>query len=305
MPFQEDSSSSMEAGKAKYGSANNLSKKTSEKKPMNIGLVVGCLAVPLLIFIVTYYTMSFSLRYWASIGAYAVAAIMLLSALGLGGLAASGDRWFGLMSVLGIAGWIWAMAAANENFLINMQPYNDLQQLTVYKDVDPSKDLSNQYLDFGILGFVKQAELDPKLSMSFKNRDTYCVAPVKVSGAKTQTYDYWAVGMNCCGSHHNFYNVHDFQCGGWNNPRHEARSGVRVMRESNRAFYQLAASQAAAAYDIPVGANPIFFEYVADPAASINALQDDGMHNFVRAIFNFFCLDLGVVVIAMIAFSKL
>ena len=37
--------------------------------------------------------------------------------------------------------------------------------------------------------------------MSFKSRDMYCVAPIVDTNCKSFCgYDFWAVGVNCCGN---------------------------------------------------------------------------------------------------------
>jgi len=293
----------LEDGASHYGAveAHKLlgNVKRPEKKPASISLILGCLFVPLLIFIATYYMMSFYPRYLSNYLAYGVAGILLLVSLGFGVLAfnatekTGGDPlWLGLLSLLCVVAWIWAFLYGNSSFYDHMQPYYDLQQLNVYQGVDPSTMNGNQFMDFGILGFVESASVARNLSMAFKNGDTYCAAPLRVNASVPESYDFWAVGINCCSSQH------DYNCGEF-----KAHSGLRVARESLRSFYQLTVQQAAATYDIPVN-NPIYFEMVTDPADRINGRQDEALKNFLSAGFCFLCVEAVVVFIAAFAFSK-
>merc|ERR1719254_368339 len=66
------------------------------------------------------------------------------------------------------------------------------------------------------------------------------------------SYDFWAVGTNCCGEPPN----DDFECGEYSNPL--ARAGLRVLAgESENDLYMSAVKQAEANYGIRA-ANPLF-----------------------------------------------
>lgn len=296
----------LEAGAASYGAveAHKLGGvKKPEKKPANVvpAAVLTCLVVPLLFFVINYYVMSFSPRYASSFAAYAVAAILLLVSLGIGAMAfkatntngKGGDPlWLGLMSLLCLVGWVWSVLYASSNFFDFMQPYYDLQQLNVYEGINPSTMVGNQFMDFGILGFVPTATVNRSLSMAFKNGHTYCAAPLVVNHTAPISYDFWAVGIDCCSSQY------DYNCG-----QLGAHSGLRVARDSLRSFYQLTVKQAAATHDIPVN-NPVFFEMVNDPSVQINGFQDEGVKSFLSASFCFLCMEAIVVFLAAFAFSK-
>jgi len=300
--------SQLEAGIANYGSAeaHKLLGRVNrpQKKAASPALIIGCLVVPWLIFVFTNYTMGFSIRYWAAPAAYAVAFIAFVVCLVFGWMAVGaaqgkgGDPlWLGLLCFISLVGWAWGLCAGSATYSSLMQPYYDVQQLNVYQSVDPSIAEGNQYMDFGIIKFVEHARIDRVFSMAFKNDDTYCVAPVKVNNTfDLSSYDFWAVGINCCSSH-----LYDFRCGEWNNPA--AHSGLRVVRESQRAFYQLAARQAASAFNIPVK-HPVFFEWVEYPQVQIDGYQQDALRSLVNGAFAFFLFEVAAIIVAAWCFSK-
>ncbi len=94
--------------------------------------------------------------------------------------------------------------------------------------------------------FADNTRLDTSRSMGFKNLDLYCVAPIVNGNSALESYDFWAIGLNCCSGVSS-----DFRCGEWNNPH--ARSGLRLMRDDQRPFFRLAVQQAAAAHKLKVG----------------------------------------------------
>ncbi|CAK9113294.1 Hypothetical protein SCF082_LOCUS52506 [Durusdinium trenchii] len=127
----------------------------------------------------------------------------------------------------------------------------------------------------------------------FKNDDTYCVAPIILGKDQMASYDFWAVGVNCCPGQ-----SPDFRCGEYNNAH--ARAGLRLMSDVERPFYRLAVQQAEAAYNIRTE-HPMFFHWVQDPVALTNEWISDG-HRFVFKsmgvffVFNFFCVSCAIIV---------
>merc|ERR1719502_2180472 len=68
------------------------------------------------------------------------------------------------------------------------------------------------------------------------NLDLYCVAPIVKGNAQLTSYDFWAVGVNCCSGAQS-----DFRCGEYTNPH--SKSGLRLMKDDQRPFYRLAVQQ--------------------------------------------------------------
>merc|ERR1719158_2377819 len=113
------------------------------------------------------------------------------------------------------------------NFWYNMQPFYDIENLNTYPNINPAKEKGQQLMDAGRVYFANDARLDDKYAMGFKNLDLYCVAPIVVGSDQLASYDFWAVGLNCCSE--------------FNNPH--ARSGLRLMRDDQRPFFRLAVQQ--------------------------------------------------------------
>merc|ERR1719161_1268457 len=128
------------------------------------------------------------------------------------------------------------------------------------------------------------------------NLDMYCVAPVVNGDSQLTTYDYWAVGVNCCSG-----SSSDFRCGEFNNVH--ARSGLRLMKDEQRPFFRLAVQQAEAAYKIKAE-HPLFFHWMQDPVAAVNAYRDDGFKYYLLGIFTHLACSIFSVVCAVVAFSK-
>lgn len=202
---------------------------------------------------------------------------------------------FGFLALL--IGWILGMVFGSINFTYNMQPYYDVLNLSSYPSVNPAKEKGQQLMDGGRVYFTEGSVLDRTKSMSFKNLDLYCVAPIVNTKEPLTSYDFWAVGLNCCSS-----TTSDFRCGEFNNPH--ARSGLRLMRDDQRPFFRLAVQQAEAAYNIRA-THPLFYHWTPDPVAEINSYRDDGFKYFLLGVFTHFLFNMFCVACAVVGFSKI
>lgn len=280
-----------------------------QRKRMNLVGICVSLFVPWVLFSILYAVISFEVHYKNAGLCYLLEALGLVVVLACGGLAITavqarwrGDAereptWFIFLFITALVAWILAIVAGDWNFWSNMQPYYDIMNLNTYPSVDPSKMRGQQLMDAGRIVFSEGAKLDLTKSMGFKNLDAYCVAPVTKGDAPLATYDFWAVGLNCCSG-----NSADFHCGEFNNPK--ANSGLRLMSDGQRAFYRLAVQQAEAAYNIK-SVHPLFFHWMQDPIAEMNSYQDDGLKYYLLGMFAMFAWQLFLTVIATIAFSKM
>lgn len=195
--------------------------------------------------------------------------------------------WFIFIAVTATLAVASGLVAGLKNFEDNMVPYMDVSNLNVYTGIDASTYTGAQLMDAGVVAFTTGSTLSISKSMGFKNLETYCVAPiVSNASAKPGSYDFWAVGLNCCSGH-----LADFHCGEFSNPN--AISGVRLMREDYRKYFRLAVQQAEAAYNIKAE-HPVFFYWLQDPSSEISAYQEDA--------YRIFLLGLGVSVGVQLVF---
>lgn len=202
--------------------------------------------------------------------------------------------WFIFAAVALTIALVAAVVVGDINFYYNLMPYYDYTNLNTYPSVDPTKDRGEALMDGGRVYFVQGTQLDRTKSMTFRNMDHYCVAPI-VRGTETLAfYDFWAVGLNCC--------AHDFRCGQFNNPY--ARSGLRLMRDEQRAFFRLAVQQAESTYKIKAE-HPLFFHWMQDPIAEVNGYREEGIKFYLFGVFTHLVFSIFIVACAVIAFSKI
>eukprot|EP00927_Polykrikos_kofoidii_P061823 TRINITY_DN5664_c0_g2_i1.p1 TRINITY_DN5664_c0_g2~~TRINITY_DN5664_c0_g2_i1.p1 ORF type:complete len:310 (+),score=23.62 TRINITY_DN5664_c0_g2_i1:81-1010(+) len=276
------------------------------RRSFNVIAVCMSLFVPWLIFMGVSGILSFSVQYtqpWLSTG---IVYLCLIFVAFFGYLAWSAWRrasygngdpsWLCFLFLASLTAWCMAYAWGTSNYAKNMLPYYDAINLNVYPMVDPQVYSGQQLMDMGRAVFVPSSRLDITKSIGFRNVDTYCVAPIVSGDGTMSTYDFWAVGLNCCSGH-----AADFQCGEFNNPM--THSGLRLMRDDLRPYYRLAVEQAEASYNIK-SSHPIFLHWMQDPMAEINAYQDEGAHAYMMGVFAFFFMNLLAVIIAVVIFSK-
>lgn len=134
--------------------------------------------------------------------------------------------WLVFIFVTAALAWIVAYVLGGENYATHIRPFFDFENLNTYSGVFPTRMRGQQIQDAGRINFAVGSALDLQKSMGFRSTDTYCVAPITMRGAGTlPTYDFWAVGKNCCSGVTN-----DFHCDDFNVPG--ARGGLRVLDDS-------------------------------------------------------------------------
>eukprot|EP00434_Breviolum_minutum_P016246 symbB.v1.2.014317.t2/scaffold1020.1/size145545/5 len=270
-----------------------------KQKRMNLNAlaIVMNLLLPWCFFCFICYALSFSWHYQAPIFAWS----SVLLGLAVAGLTAklafrsdeTDPKWYTFFTFAMLAAVLVAAACGEWNYRTYNESVYDLQNMNAYPDVNPAELKGQQLMDAGRLYFASETALDLKKAMSFKNGETYCVAPIVLGKHQMPSYDYWAVGVNCCPGQ-----SPDFRCGEYNNGH--ARAGLRLMRDDERPFYRLAVQQAEAAYNIRAE-HPMFFHWVQDPVAMINERADAGVRFVFKSVgcffvFNFFCVSCAIIV---------
>jgi len=256
--------------------------------------------------------MSFSLRYKQPVVAQCIAGLLLLPVAVAGFFSvkeiagmfrerAGRTTWAIFLFLAMLLAWTLGLKLGNYNYSLHLRPFYDIEGLNTYPQVDPSKFRGQQLMDAGRIVFTKDARLDVRRSMGFKNPDTYCAAPITVGDENVTfkvlpSYDFWAVGLNCCGD------KGDFKCGEYNNPK--AHAGVRLMRDDQRDFFRLAVQQAESAFNIK-SVHPVFGHFMQDPVAEALSYQEEGFRYYFMGMCLYFLLQLALVAVAVALFHRL
>jgi hypothetical protein len=285
------------------------------RKPLNLVTIVTCFCLPFLIFEVVFAAQTFSLHYDSPRDCALLCYVVLAAVFLLGYFAYSAmmrrtvgvqePEWYVFAFASSALAWLFAFGLGQANFEVNMQPFYDVSNLNVYHSVNPAKVHGQQLMDAGRIMFAPDSHLDVTKAMGFQNQDNYCVAPVTVgpsgpNATKQESYDFWAVGLNCCSGH-----GADYHCGDYSRLGNgKANSGLRLMREEERPYYRLAVQQAEAAHNIRA-MHPVFLYWVEDANTELFTFQDEGFKYFLLGSCCFCCLQLFAVVMAAIIFSRM
>lgn len=205
--------------------------------------------------------------------------------------------WYNYAGVACLIATISGTIFGNLNFWYYMQPFETLSGLKDVVQLDPARDDGQEAMDIGIALFADGSGIDQTKAMSFKSDDLYCVAPIVNAGKESQTYDFWAVGMNCCSE-----TSPEFHCGQWATP--QARSGLRQMNMAERPYYRLAVQQAEAAFHI-TAPHPTFFEWIADPEYEKDQFHTKGERHFFEGVALFLLFSAFCVTVATMLFSRI
>jgi len=274
------------------------------RRSANFQAMFLSLVVPWLLFTFIFTVLSFTTHYQTPLIAsmtvwmgLALVAIMGYFAYNAAKQGVGNSVWYFFIFISSLLALMAACAWGSYNFSKNMQPFYDVLSLNVYNSVDPQQFKGNQLMDMGRVSFTEDSRLDLTKSMGFRNNDVYCAAPIVSGNGSMASYDFWAVGMNCCSGH-----ASDFACGEYNNPK--AHAGLRLMRDDLRPYFRLAVQQAQAAYSLQA-THPIFVYWMEDPHAEINAYQDEGYKQYLLGVFLHFAVQFFFVCAAGALFAKM
>jgi hypothetical protein len=197
-----------------------------------------------------------------------------------------------LSIVLGTIAGLWL-------YYTNFLPYYEIKDLKVVANIDAGTEIGANHMDTGLFYFAAGNKIEATKSWHFKNHDVYCVAPIvpRDGTPKTGTYDFWAVGKNCCST-----SASDFRCGAFDNVK--ARNGIRVLDDQARPFYRLAVQQTESVYGL-ISSHPIFVEWRQDPLDEIQTWQDVGYGKYLICALGWFVTLTILVLIAVYRFAWL
>lgn len=210
--------------------------------------------------------------------------------------------WLGFIFLSIMVAIVCGTIAGNYNFNQYMQPYYDITSLNEYPNINVGLDRGDTYLDAGFLGFSDGTELELNMPGAYRHGEMYCAVPIVNrnvdSGVpKTGTYDYWAVGKNCCGDP-----VGVFRCGDWHNPA--SRSGLREINLEDRPNYLLAVEQATVKYSIHSD-YPILVRWVQNPLDIALEYKVRGNEMWTICVGAYFVINSVFCFIAMLFFSRI
>jgi hypothetical protein len=271
------------------------------------------LLLPQLIFAAVYALVSFYFRYqytffaWLLVLAvfaivaytgYVVVSRMLQEADGINDHQAV---WAAAVFLAVNVAFFAALIYGCRNYSNYMQPYYERLELNSYSDINPSTQEGRAYMDAGTVTFQAGSHLDLAKSIGFLNLNMYCVAPIVSNGTAPATYDFWAVGVNCCtGASQNF------ACG-QPSKTNLTTGGLRLMSGGELPFFKFAVTQASTKYGVK-SAHPVFFHWVQDTATALDDDRTHGLNSFLPALAFFAVFQLlllaGAAIVVMIVKSK-
>jgi len=205
--------------------------------------------------------------------------------------------WLPFLFFTSLAAWILGYLGGTQNYATNSFPYYTLVSMTTYLNVDPSAVGGQAMMDLGRAFFEPGVHISQDMSMGFKNMATYCVAPVIMPNRTMSSYDFWAVGTNCCSKKP----PRSFTCGAVLDLK--ANAGVRVVEDGSHAYYRLAVQMAESAYNISAP-HPIFVNWDKDPSERIRQLLEKASAAFSLQAAMFLVVQSFLVAFVALAFFK-
>eukprot|EP00929_Paragymnodinium_shiwhaense_P025801 TRINITY_DN15523_c0_g1_i1.p1 TRINITY_DN15523_c0_g1~~TRINITY_DN15523_c0_g1_i1.p1 ORF type:complete len:380 (-),score=65.94 TRINITY_DN15523_c0_g1_i1:446-1585(-) len=204
------------------------------------------------------------------------------------------NAWYGYFIIVFALTFVYAAITSELNYWYFLHPFYSLRAMRTYTDINPSEVSGMRVMDAATVGFMQDARVVTDMAMSFTTWDVYCVAPIASpaglpsQGGKLASYDFWAVGINCCKSGQT-----NFMCGEHDNPL--AKKGLRLVDPEQVKYFRLAVQQAEAQYGIEAR-HPVFFHWVQDPDQQLARFFEQGFKNWIMAGVLHWCLTMLVLV---------
>jgi len=220
----------------------------------------------------------------------------------VGDVSSDEPSWFTFVAVTMLINLIVACFIGQGIFVSYTRPFHDVDNLNEYHAVDPMTMRGQELMDAGKVTFAPGTIIDLKRAMSFKNVDSYCVAPITGPGRQPlSSYDFFAVGKNCCDGDYGDSSVVNFRCGAYDSAT--AAGGIRLVEDSERAWYRLAIQQAESAYGIKAN-HPLFFTWVENADQGLEQERQDAYRIFLGLVFIDFFVQSGLVLLTSGIFSR-
>jgi hypothetical protein len=285
-----------------------------QRQRMNFVAVVQSLFLPWILFCVVYAVVAFWLHYSRPLVCWSVVAaaglIVLYLVVHAWYIIRAKQRndlfmeptWIVFLSITTAIGVVVAVMLGNQLFECYMQKYYDYLNLNDYQGVDVSRMRGQQLMDGARMNFVNGTTVDARKAIGFQNLHTYCVAPLTIGSksgvlSELSSYDFWAIGLDCCSG-----DSTDFHCGDVQNPN--ARGGLRLLEEGDRAYYRLAVQQAEAMYHIKAD-HPLFLYWTEDPLGEMESYKEEAYKYYYISMIVHFFWQLLCVALAVSGFARL
>mmetsp|Transcript_108231 Transcript_108231/g.305009 ORF Transcript_108231/g.305009 Transcript_108231/m.305009 type:complete len:359 (+) Transcript_108231:121-1197(+) len=303
-----------------YGAAPGPAKSPTapplRAKRLNLFTLVLTLVLPFAVFTAMCWTLAFNIRYehpqYVALMVLFGACVVLVCAFTAykarrQGLSIHSNRdatWATLLFWTTLLCWIVGLAAGDFIYRHDMRTYYGLVSTNSYAAVDVSKAHGRQMMDAGIVTFAQGTQLDRSRTGFYKKGSVYCVAPIVPPAAALRQandtkplrlayYDFWAVGVDCCGE------TNGFACGAYKDPY--AHAGLRlVFQDSEANLFKQALQHAVTNFGINTD-YPLFFEWTQDPAGMGAALEDHAIKLFYFMTLFVFGLQLFLIIVSLAA----
>jgi hypothetical protein len=283
----------------------------SARRQLNWVAMFTAFVVPFGLFVVTFCVMSFQLYYHRPGISCSIVAMAFLFTFVIGAFALQAKRteqkggqrtWHFFMFATGLMACSLGSLLGVLNMSMNAETYYDYISLRKAVDVSPGESRGQQLLDAGEVDFKVGTKLDRSLHFLWHKSKTYCVAPiVPEDGAKMASYDFWAVGMDCCS-----LKPDDFSCAptytSWTSAN-ETPKGLRVMNSAEIQGYTLAVQQASAAHNIQTQ-RPIFLYMDRMPYLKIKQYYENARFCAMASFIAFGIVQAALVFISSYHFGK-
>jgi len=273
----------------------------TRRRRLNVMATLISFFVPWFLFTALFAVFSFDIHYDYSLLAWLLALVGLavvgmFSYLSYDALRMNREpTWHIFLAATCLIAWSAAIGLGGLNFTYHMNNYYDVKSLHTYTNVDPTSTLGSTYMDMGLIQFVDGAYIDQSHAMSFKDDTYYCVAPITKGTMELASYDWWAVGKDCCTSESGF------KCGDYNVKT--TREGLRIFNNQDRQYFRLAVEQAEAGYDIH-SSHPIFFEWMEDASTQVETWHQSGTDFYKIGVICFAAFQALLVFGTAVAYVK-